>query len=116
MTRKYTTHIATEKQQTFVSRLVKETRVARGITPAQAAEQAGVSRGTFYRWEGGRLGSPAVKLIAWLFGSGHHNAMYWRERALIAEGRLIAINLQLKGYQADRTSVESLTENELNDE
>lgn len=102
-TRNYTSAVATPEQHRFVGRLVREARLNRDITPAEAAKQAGVSRGTFYRWEQGDIGQITVLLLYWLYFDPNqsHDAFYWRERALAAEDALSKIKRTLDSHCKD---------------
>lgn len=99
-TRDYTNAVASPYQQKFVGRIVREARLARDITPAEAAKQVGITRSTFYRWEQGDIGATTVLLLYWLYydPTGSHDAFYWRERALAAEDALAKIKRVLDSH------------------
>lgn len=101
---------ATQTEKKFVSRLIKEQRFALGFTPNQAAEAAGISRQSWYRWEAGRIGSPVVKIVCWLLdfdGTSKVSSVgYWRKRALIAEKRLEEIQRTIDEYNQTRSAME----------
>src|SRR5262245_56124246 len=103
-TRPYTWAEATGGQKQWAGQLVREARLARDLSPLEAAQAAGVSRGTFYRWEMGRIGSATVLLLHWLMHdhTESHDAFYWRERALAAEDALAGIGRKLDQYREDR--------------
>lgn len=99
-TRDYTSAFATPEQHRFVARIVREARLARDITPAEAAEQVGIHRQTFYRWEQGDIGTTSVLLLYWLYFDPNetHDAFYWRERALAAEDALSKIKRTIDSH------------------
>lgn len=105
------TQVATEEQKKFVSRLIREARFARGLTPGQAAAALKMSKTCFYRWERGDLSNNTVHVICWLLKDkggrqGGGDAAYWRERALLAERRLGAIHRGIQEYVNVRRSLE----------
>jgi len=107
-TRPYTWEPAPEHIIKFTAKLIKETRLARDLNPEQAAEQAGVKRATFYRWEAGHIGSSTCRIIWWLMKSmpnGVHDPAYWRERALHAEEALAAIDRRMNQYQESHREI-----------
>lgn len=99
----HTYYQATRAQKKYVGRLIKEARLARDLTPAEGAVQAGVSRQTFYRWEAGQIGSATTLILHWLLydPAKSHDAIYWRERALMAEATLDVIERRLQQYRED---------------
>ena len=102
--RPYTWHPAPEEHIRLVTRMVHEARLARDLTPQEAAEQAGISRGTFYRWEAGRISSATARLLWWLMHdkTESHDAFYWRERALAAEAALAKVGRAVQQHTEDR--------------
>jgi transcriptional regulator with XRE-family HTH domain len=104
VTQVYTWAVASPEQKAFVGRIVREARLARDLDPRDAAAQAGVARSTFYRWEGGRIGSATVLLLHWLLHdpTESHDAFYWRERALAAEATLDGIERKITQHREDR--------------
>lgn len=109
MTKQKTYIPATDGDKKFVSRLIKEARFARGLTPSEAAKAIGISRSVYYAWERGTFGASAAKVVCWLLRdrTDAHDPLYWRERALLAERRLSAINAQLLEYSKARRSIET---------
>lgn len=95
---------ARPEQKLYVGRMIREARLARDLDPKEAADQAGVTRSTFYRWEAGRIGSATVLILHWLLHdpTESHDAFYWRERALMAEDTLNVIQRKLVQYQGDK--------------
>lgn len=104
MTRTYAWAVAIPEQKLFVGRLIREARLARDLDPGEAAAQAGVTRSTFYRWEGGRIGSATVLLLHWLLHdpTESHDAFYWRERALAAEATIEGIERKINQHRGDK--------------
>lgn len=102
--RPYTWHEAAPEQIQLVARLVREARLARDMTPGEAAVQAGVSRGAWYRWEAGRMSSTTARVLWWLLHdpSQSHDAFYWRERALAAEAALAKVQRAVQEHTEDR--------------
>lgn len=101
----------TDDERKFVTKLIREVRSARGLTPLEAADSIEVHRNTFYRWERGQFPIAAIKVVCWLLqNKGDDEARssaYWMERAYIAERRLIAINAHLVEYSKARRSIDS---------
>lgn len=101
--KKYT--LPREGGKKFVSRLIKEARFARGLTPSEAAEAIGISRQVYYAWERGEFGNSATKVVCWLLQDHEdltNDPAYWRERALLAERALGQVNQSLKAYGGAR--------------
>lgn len=108
MGRAYSWAEATAKQKRFIGRLIHEARLARDLTPREAAKQAKVHRSTFYRWERGDIGSTTVLVLDWLLHDPNdtHDAFYWRERAIAAEETLAGIERKLTQYREDKDGPE----------
>jgi transcriptional regulator with XRE-family HTH domain len=108
MPQTYTYYTATKRQVRFVSKLIREARLARDLSTVEAAQQAGVSVGTIYRWESGRISHATVKLVDWLVNDPNetHDAFYWRERALAAEAALGRVERAVREHNYDRDNGE----------
>lgn len=108
-TRGYQFTEATDDQKKQVGRIIKEARLRRDLSPEDAAKQAGVTRSTFYRWERGDIASATVLVIHWLIGAnGNQDALYWRQRAMMAEDTLLGINTKLTEFARTRQKINEL--------
>jgi len=107
MTRQYTWNGAGTKQKEFVCRMIREARLARDLSPNEAAAQCGVTPGTFYRWENGRISSATVRIIDWLMHdpTASHDAFYWRERAMLAEEALEGLQRKINKYKTSHAEI-----------
>jgi len=94
----------TEADKKFVARMMRETRLARGLTPTECSKVLGFARSSYYAFEAGRVSSSTARMVTWLLKDhvDSHDPVYWRERALLAERRLVEINAVLKEYSNAR--------------